>query len=179
MKISICQLLDDYLDHDLDPVERSQFIAHLSECSSCRQAIAEQERLESLLAEANARLEPSPVGLVIQIEECLRQNRRRRWVVVAAAVAATAAAICLVCRTPLRPGPSEFPVTEPVAESNSPQLPQPSLSVRVSFPHDANVFAVREKSDSPNVTIVHVYSGLLSSPGSAKRISLDMERSNE
>src|SRR5262245_51395656 len=97
MKTSLCQLLDDYLDHDLGPAENTNFVAHISECPSCQQAVSDHERLKNLLTEAVG-VEPIPEDLVAKIEGGLQLRRRQRWVAASAALAATAAAIWLVSR---------------------------------------------------------------------------------
>jgi len=175
-----CQLLEDYLDHDLTGTDLSRFIDHLLECTLCRQAVADHKRLQSLLTEASARLEPIPEKLVPRIESRVKSARRRRIAGTAAALAATAAALWLLTRyLPQRHGPAPSIATNLIGLSPPPG-PKVADSVRVSFPHDANLFFVRENSDSPNVTVVHVYSGLWSPPHrSRNRASDSPERSDE
>jgi len=164
MKTSLCQSLDDYLDHDLTPAERVRFVAHLPECPSCSQAVADHQRLETLLGEAVARLEPTPQDLVVQIEARLRLARRRRWIAAAAALAASAAVIWLVVHNLPQTGEPELPVVKVTPESHGIEPSAAACPVRITFPASANVLVVREKSESPNVTIVRVYSGLASAP---------------
>jgi anti-sigma factor RsiW len=167
MKASLCQSLDDYLDHDLVPAERARFVAHLSECPSCKQAVEENQQLENMLVEAIG-LEPVPRNLVAQVKDRLRLRRRRRWVAAAAALAATAATVFLVVRNlPLTPQ-SELPAAKVSSERPVVVAAPARDPVRIIFPADANVLVVREKSDSPNVTIVRVYAGLRSSPTRAQ-----------
>jgi hypothetical protein len=167
MKPSLCQLLQDYLDHDLVPAERARFVAHLPECPSCKQAVEENQRLENMLVEAIG-LEPVPRNLVAQVKDRLRLRRRRRWVAAAAALAATAATAFLVVRNLPRTPQSELPAAKVSNEPRVVVMAPASDPVRITFPVDANVLMVREKSDSPNVTIVRVYSGLMPSPARAR-----------
>jgi len=161
MKTSPCQLLDDYLDHDLEPAERTRFVAHLPECASCRQAVEEHERLKTLLAEA-VDLERVPENLITQIEAGLRLwRRRRRWIAAAAALTAAAATILLVARNLSRTPEPDWPVVQVGTEPPVSVAPPTADPVRITFPPGANVLVVREKSESPNITIVRVYSGQL------------------
>ncbi len=52
--MSHCNLLDDYLDRDLSPAARDEFEDHLSECESCRAAVAECGMLYAALADKTA-----------------------------------------------------------------------------------------------------------------------------
>jgi hypothetical protein len=160
MKRPPCQLLDDYLDHDLEPGDHTRFVAHLSKCPSCQQAVADYNRLENILTEAIA-LEPIPENITARIEAGLQRQGLWRWGVASAMLAATAAAIWLIAhyfsQTP-ELNLSVVEVTTPPAESKTSPSAGP---VRISFPADANVLVMREKSESPNVTVVHVYSGLM------------------
>src|SRR5438874_1760968 len=137
MKTSLCQALDDYLDHDLAPAESVRFVAHLSECPSCRQAVAEHQRLENLLGETVARLETAPGNLVMQIEGGLRLARRRRWVAAAAALAATAATICLVARQFPRIPEPDLPMVKVAIKPPVIAAPLEASPVRIKFPAGA------------------------------------------
>ena len=176
----MCQFLDDYLDHDLAQAEVALFVAHLSECPKCHEAVAEHHRLETLLADATSRLEPVPSHLVPRIESRVRMVRRRRWAGFGAGLAASVAVAWLIGRylplahefePPVAKGPTEL----------SPSLGQPSTGqVRITFPAGANVLIVREKSESPNVTFIQIYSGLCRAPSLTKgRSSSIPERSHE
>jgi hypothetical protein len=179
MRTPACEYLEDYLDHDLAGVELSQFVDHLPECSSCRLAIAEHERLEKLVIDA-ARLEPIPAGLVSRIEARMRLTRRLRWAGIAAAVAASFAVIWLIGHyVPLAKQPEPAVAIGPTEPSPSETLPAAD-HVRVTFPAGSNVLIVREKSEIPNVTFVQIYSGLYRGPSLAKAPSSSTpERSHE
>jgi anti-sigma factor RsiW len=166
MKTSPCQSLDDYLDHDLEPAELARFVAHLSECPSCEQAVADHQRLENLLGEA-VELDAVPENLVVRIESGLQLRRQRRWVAAAAALAATAATIWLIARNLPRTPEPELPVVEVTTQPTVVKASPSAVPVRISFPLGANVLVVREDSESPNITIVHVYSGLMPAPARA------------
>jgi hypothetical protein len=98
----------------------------------------------------------------------------------AMALAATAAALWLVVRHLPQPNGQKPSIVKARVEPFPPPKAKPDDSVQVSFPRDKNLFFVREKSESPNVTIVHVYSGLASDRHeSANKTSLEIERSDE
>jgi hypothetical protein len=175
MKSSPCESLDDYLDHDLDPADSAHFVAHLPECPSCQHAVAEHQRLETLLGEAVG-LEAVPENLVMQIETGLQPRRQRRWVAAAAGLAATAAAIFVVARNLPRTIEPDLPVVKEVIEPPVVAAPPARDPVRITFPPGANVLVVREKSDSPNITIVRVYTGLM--PRQARAPTPETEPSN-
>jgi hypothetical protein len=173
-----CQFLDDYLDHDLAQAEVALFVAHLSECPKCREAVAEHHRLETLLANATSRLEPVPSHLVPRIESRVRMVRRRRWAGFSASLAASVAVAWLLSR--YLPPDHQFdpPVANGPSELSLSSIQQPSGQVRITFPAGANVLIVREKSESPNVTFIQIYSGLCRAPSLAKASSIP-ERSHE
>lgn len=161
-----CQFLDDYLAHDLAGEEQTRFTAHLADCPQCSRAVADQERLEGLLVEATARMEPVPPGLVRQIESRLRSTSRRRLAGAVAALLSTAAIIWLLVHRPTPPAEPE--VTQKVAGFTpvAPEAPRSAASVRVTFP-TGNVLAIKEKAESENVTLIRVYPGLRPAPQTA------------
>jgi anti-sigma factor RsiW len=160
MKTHLCQLLNDYLDHDLEPDEKAHFVAHLSECRNCRQAVANHRRLKNLLEEA-VRLEPIPESLIPKIEARLGLRRWRRWIAGSAALAATAATIWLITHHFPRTPDQDLSVVKVATQPTGIKASSSPVPVRISFPADANVLVMREKSESPNITIVHVYTGLM------------------
>lgn len=180
MNMSSCQFLDDYLDHDLAQTEVALFVAHLSECPSCRQEVAEQHRLETLLADATSQLEPVPSHLVTRIRSRVSMVRRRRWVGFSAGLAASVAVAWLIGRHLPLAHEFEPPVARGPTEPSASLAQSPAGQVRVTFPAGANVLIVREKSESPNVTFIQIYSGLCKAPSLTKgRSSSIPERSHQ
>jgi len=141
MNASLCELLDDYVAHDLTGDERARFAAHLSDCAACRRAVDEQRRLDSLLVEATARLVSVPASLAERVERRLRIARSRRLAAGVALLAATAAAICIWLRNP---PPTDAPTPPARVQPEAPpsELPLAVDPVRVTFPADANVLVV-------------------------------------
>ncbi len=152
MLMSPCQLLDDYLAHDLIGDEHTRFVAHLPDCPECRRAVREQQRLDDLLMEATAELEPVPAGLTGRIERRLRAARRRRVAAALTALVAAVAGLWLFGR----PAPRMDDPRPPLAQVPS-EPPRPAARVRVTFPARANLLAVPVPTDSPNVTALLVY----------------------
>ncbi len=145
---------------------------------NCRQAVAEQHRLETLLADATSRLEPVPSHLVPRIKSRVRMVRRRRWAGIGVGLAASVAAAWLIGRYFDLAHRFEPPVAKGPTELSPPMAQQPPGQVRITFPAGANVLIVREKSESPNVTFIQVYSGLCRAPSLTKASSIP-ERSHE
>ena len=91
--------INRYLDDDLNPEERAQFEAHLSDCPACRRALARQRALFALLdglAEA-----PVPADLREAVLAGLPRRRAAplgRWLLMAQA-AATVALLALAWPT--------------------------------------------------------------------------------
>jgi anti-sigma factor RsiW len=151
-----CQALDDYLAHDVAGEELTGFTAHLADCPACARAVREQRRLEGLLTEATARLEPLPAGLTRRVADRVHSARLRRLAVAAVALLAAAAAVVawMVTRPAVVPHDPE-----PRQAQVQPEPPPEEASARVRFP-TADVVVVREELDQPNVTFLWVYPGL-------------------
>jgi anti-sigma factor RsiW len=161
MNPSPCQLLDDYVAHDLTGDDLARFEAHLPDCSQCHRAVREERQLDAMLSEAVTRLDPSPEGLSKRVERRLRVAQHRRVAAVVLASAASVVIMVLVGRFVLRTEPPKL--TEQVRvqpEPPEPDGPPAAERVRVTFPAGVGVIAIPEPSESPNVTIIRVYTGL-------------------
>ena len=90
-----CDRLDDYLGGWLDGPARTEFEAHLEQCSACRQQAEQQRQLDALLSRAGSHLEDIPPVLIKRIERRLREARQRRLVASAASGLAAAALLIL------------------------------------------------------------------------------------
>jgi hypothetical protein len=161
MNPSPCQLLVDYITHDLSGDDLARFEAHLSVCSQCQRAIREERRLDAMLLEASKRLHQSPEGLSERVERRLRVAQHRRIATSVLALAASIVLMTLVGRFVIRtepPMPTEQVKVQP--EPPVPKAPLPADQVRVTFPAGIGVLAVPEPSESSNVTVIRVYTGL-------------------
>jgi anti-sigma factor RsiW len=103
-----CRRLDAYIDGELSREIRGLFVAHLDQCSACREAIDQQRWIDSVLTSAAAaELESAP-----PLREMRRRRpSRRRWLPLAAA-AAVAALVALPLLTPRR---SDVPGAGPLS----------------------------------------------------------------
>jgi Putative zinc-finger len=149
----LCQLLNDFLAHDLAGDERQRFVEHLAGCPACREAVAENQRLTGRLIEAVERMEPVPSALAGRVERRIRVVRRRRIAFAALALAASVALIAVWLQRPVEP--------PPIAKNSGPLVAELTPRVRVAFP-DKNLIAVPVESESRNVTVLLVYPGLRS-----------------
>ncbi|HVC93638.1 MAG TPA: zf-HC2 domain-containing protein [Pirellulales bacterium] len=83
-----CDDLDRFLDDDLSPRARMDFVAHLAECASCSRAVSLEKRIDWLLASAKMELGAVPSSLTGKIERELRASARRRSFVTIGSLAA-------------------------------------------------------------------------------------------
>ncbi len=133
--MNLCEQLNDFLDGEDCP----GFAVHLQECAACRDAVEQYERLSDCLAN-----EPVPAGLT-------RRVRRRLMIGTVRRVAVAASILMTVVGAgwwTMRPRPMDKAlVAKAVTADERP--------VQVTFRDD--IIAVQEKSDSPNVTFLWVY----------------------
>jgi hypothetical protein len=172
MPSTLCQLLEDYMNHDLTPADCARFETHLRECAPCRQALGEERDLDALLS--TALREPLPGGFEGNFQLRLRAAKRRRLIAAMVAVAASVALIVLVFRpfrTPDQPPPAPHVEALPAPPPSS--GPPPAAQAQVRFPKNAGVVAVPVPSDSPNVTIVQVYPALHKVSWSKNKVSAE------
>src|SRR5262249_20129472 len=152
---------DGYLGKWLTREEQVEFEAHLANCPDCRQFVQEQQRLDDLLARANAALVPVPTALIDQVNHRLRRARRRRAAVWAAGLAAAGVLIGVLVPWFLAQRPAqEEPVRPAVAEAPAPRpepAPDPRSLVEVTFQAPSDLIAVPRKTEDPSVTIIWVY----------------------
>jgi hypothetical protein len=172
MKASGCYQADGYVGKWLTNEERIEFEMHLGDCPDCRQFVDECQRLESLLARANAACVPVPPALIGRIEHRIRKRRRKAaaW---AASLAAAGVLICAILAWyVVQRVPNARSVQPPVVA----QLPQPAAlmrvrdprpSVEVTFEPSSDVIAVPHRTDNPSVTIIWVYPTIKMDQGSS------------
>jgi anti-sigma factor RsiW len=157
--MNLCEMLDDYVAHDLVPPERARFEAHLALCPACRQSVEAERCLDSLLAEAATG--PVPEGLSERVRWRLVAARRRRVAAGLSLLAACASAFVLAghwltVQQPSTPAPEAKAPSIPPAPEAPPATPQ----IHVTFRDPARVLAVPVPSDSPHVTLIQIYTGL-------------------
>ena len=180
MSIPECDRLDDYLLDGLSEEEASAFEAHLAGCSTCRDELEHQRRIDGLLAQGTGRFEAVPRWLIDRIEGRVHRSARRRVVrlaggLSAAALAVSALAVWLTVGG-LGPGNNRQPLVhervEPGDDGNQVDppggptpRPQPVASVSIADPSAAILVPVETKQ--PNVSIVWIYPtvGPVQAPG--------------
>jgi anti-sigma factor RsiW len=175
----LCQLLDDYLAHDLAKADCARFTAHLANCAACRQAVSEQDRFDRLLEQVVDHLNAVPERLVeATARRCKRQRRIRQALVATGLVAASIFLALLLL--PRKEAASTTPESAPEAVVKVEPLPSPPQvaaqpHVAVRFPTSANVMAVPLETSNPHVTIVWTYPSLRQPPPEAAAPSSDKE----
>jgi anti-sigma factor RsiW len=165
-----CEQLDEYLCGWLSPDEAAEFAAHLAGCSACREECAVQRRIDRLLAEGAAGIEPVPAALADRIERGVRAARRRRRVGWACALTAAAGIVLALGlwgapRSSFLRNDARPVVTAPVAADDLPQQPvlpssakpQAAAIARVTLVDSSSAILVPVESHSPNVTVVRIY----------------------
>jgi anti-sigma factor RsiW len=149
-----CSNLDSYLLDDLSPADATAFAEHLDSCEECREAIEEQQWIDSLL-QTSSRLEsevpPPHIARELRVTVARRESFRRRAMGIALA---TAAALLIATTWLLHNSGAGFP--EHVATTI--ELPTVPESPRATFVATGDAIAVPVKSRHPDVTIVRVYS---------------------
>ena len=110
----ICDSAAAYVLGALPAGERSEFEAHLDQCTDCRQSVSELAGIPGLLSRVSpadlADPEPVPDTLVPRLLRAVRRSGRRRRVVVG--LLSAAAVVLAVTGTALvvdRGGPTDFP----------------------------------------------------------------------
>jgi hypothetical protein len=166
--IDDCKNLDAFLVGDLSGDATARFAEHLKSCTECREAVDEQQWIDSLLrSDESAALEPAPTSL----RETLRTSvvqRRRSARFVAAGFAAVAAAIVLAVGwtvTTVRQEndsaaqnggivANQDPAGQPpvqLSDTTEAQRPQ------ATFVSSGDAIAVPVASVDDNVTVVNLY----------------------
>jgi hypothetical protein len=169
--VNPCDRLDAYFDGDLAVDERRAFVAHLSACPACSEAVDQQHWIDGLLqSEAAAAIELAPA-----IEIPLRRIHRRRLVLAAAAAAFVALAARPLLPLPRREGPGEGAATAARQLSSdeggavgrpspSPSAPRPlfdlqgrGIGARATFASNGSAIAVPLPAVAPDVTVMRLY----------------------
>lgn len=170
MNSAECDCLDGYLSGWLSGDEAARFRAHLAECPDCTRKIDDERRIDRLLAQGAAKLQPVPPALIGRIEDEIRSMRRRRvirWAfgLSTAVAVALAAAVWLTLQTGrLAPGPKPI-VQKPTEAENgehdaaSPARPasEGEARARVTLADRTEGIVVPLETSNPNVSIVLIY----------------------
>ena len=162
MNQSPCELLDDYLNHDLAVSVQNAFQRHLASCPECREVVNELQAVTSFQATALEQ-EPVPNTLMLKVDRARRQRRRRQagWAVGIAAgmVIALLSWWGLSDDNVPSPQPQEPPI---VREDLSPKPKDEEVTapIQVVVEPSSRIIAVPVKSDDPNITVIWTYQTL-------------------
>jgi predicted anti-sigma-YlaC factor YlaD len=159
---SECNKLDAYLADDLPSGAATQYVQHLEQCESCREAVAQQRWVDDLLRSREiASLEPLPSELRNTLRKSITQRRRTaRRFACSLAAAATVAIVAIgwtLQSTHLdnSRGLDRNRIAVHVA-STSPDPRNPTLP-RATFVSNGDTIVVPIESTHNDVTIVRLY----------------------
>lgn len=163
-----CDQLDTYLLGDLPSTAAARFETHLTDCTNCREAIAQQRWIDCLLrSDELASLEPVPSELGRAVRKSIVHRRQAsRYAAYGLAAAATLAAVAAGWTLKLNRQADEVVNgnTDQVAEHYAPDThdthPMPTSNPsapRATFTNYANTITVPLESSDDDVTIVQLY----------------------
>lgn len=153
-----CNKLDAYLADDLPASEALRFESHLEACSACREAIDEQNWVDSLLqSPARIQIEFTPTTILDSVRPSVAHRGRR---ILQAVYAFAAAAVLLIGlgrfalhRHVVHPKVS---ARQDIVAIQGVDIPA-HLQSQATFDASTDVIAVSLESPSTDVTIVQVY----------------------
>lgn len=161
-----CAWLDDYLDSELGEDEVVLFEGHLVGCDQCAEAVEQQRWLDGVLRSPRAaELESAPRSALAKVAAAA--DRRRR---VAVAVALAAALAAIAAWPASRVAPPETPEEgllsvaaapghHPAETTEHPSSgPSDGASAPARFVSTGDAIVVPVAVESPDVTVVQVYS---------------------
>ena len=168
-----CELLDAFLDDELNAAEMASFEAHLSQCTDCRESVSQQRWIDCALRADETATQSAPSAILAATAEAIvgvrRKQRLRRMLAGSLAAAASVALLAVwQLQTPnLAPGSAGGSVTMPVdvvqreatprRSRGLEEEPRASSKIAATFTAGGNGIAIPVASDSPDVTIVQFY----------------------
>lgn len=171
---NLCERLDAFLDGELNAADEARFEAHLSQCSDCREAAAQQRWINAALRSDEIAEHAAPMVVLAATANTIaamrRQQRVRRLLVGSLAAAASLALLAAwQMREPTAaPGSAGGPVAMPVDVVQRDATPRQSRGLQedvptsvksvATFTAGGNGIAIPVASESPEVTIVQFYS---------------------
>jgi anti-sigma factor RsiW len=169
---NMCELLDAFLDEELNAVEMASFEAHLLQCTDCRESVRQQQWIDGALRADEVAAQTAPLSLLAATAEAITDVRRkqRRGMLAGSLVAAASVALLVSWswRTPtVAPGSAGGSVTMPedvVQRDATPprrrgleEEAPASSKIAATFTASGSGIALPVASDSPDVTIVQFY----------------------
>ena len=168
-----CDLLDAFLDGELNAVEMAGFEAHLSQCADCRESVTQQRWIDGALRVNEVATQTAPPTLLAATAEAIttvhRKQRLRRMLAGSLAAAASVALLAVwQLREPtLAPGSAGGSVTTSIDITQRSATPRQSrglleethtpAKIPATFIAGGGGIAIPVASDSPDVTIVQFY----------------------
>jgi len=155
---SDCDKLDAYLADDLSTDEALRFESHLQKCDACREAIDEQNWVDSLLqSSVRLQIERTPTTILDSVRPTVARRDRRKLQTAYGFAAAAVLLIGLVWfalyRHGVRPKAS---ATQDVAVVHAARVPA-HKQPQATFVSSTDAIAVSLESSSADVTVVQVY----------------------
>ena len=153
-----CSKLDAYLAGDLSRDDSVRFERHLSSCEACREAIDQQNWIDSMLRSPRlSQLEPAPPH-VVKPSRTARTPRRRHALVAACGLASAAALLVAISHWQLnRQAMTNANQTTGINHTAEIPLAAQNKPPTATFIGGPDVIAVPVESHSPNVTVVRIY----------------------
>lgn len=168
-----CELLDAFLDDELNALEMASFEAHLSQCTDCRESVRQQQWIDGALRVNEVAAHTAPLAVLAATAEAITDVRRKqRLPRMIAGSLATAASVALLAawhlrEPPLPPGSAGGSVTTsvdiaqheatPRRSRGLEEEPRASSKIAATFTAGGSGIAIPVASDSPDVTIVQFY----------------------
>ncbi|HEX4414781.1 MAG TPA: zf-HC2 domain-containing protein [Lacipirellulaceae bacterium] len=149
-----CSNLDSYLLGDLSSADSAAFAEHLAGCEDCREAIEQQQWVDSMLqasSHLDTQVPPRHIASEFRVVAASRESFRKRVIAIALATAAT----LLVAATWLLAHSGNKSTNHVVTTIDASAAP---LRQQATFVAGNDTIAVPVKSTHADVTIVRVYS---------------------
>lgn len=150
----ICSNLDNFLLGDLSPADEVAFADHLNGCEECREAIEQQQWIDSIL-QASTHLDtqapPTHIANELRAAVVNRESLRKRVIAIAFATAAT----LLIAATWLLTHSGDKTPIHVATTTEASILPS---RPHATFVAGDDAIAVPVKSTHSDVTIVRIYS---------------------
>ena len=168
-----CELLDAFLDGELNALEMASFEAHMSQCTDCRESVRRQQWIDGALRANEVAAHTAPLAVLAATAEAITDVRRKQRLrrVIAGSLAAAASVALLAIWQPraphLAPGSAGGAAATPNGVVQREPTPRQSRglleeihtqpNIAATFTASGNGIAIPVASDSPDVTIVQFY----------------------
>lgn len=168
-----CDLLDAFLDGDLNAAEMASFEAHLLQCADCRESVTQQRWIDGALRADEVATQTASSTLLTATAEAIttvRRKQRLRHMLAGSLAAAASVALLAAWQlrdSPLAPGSAGGAAATPNDIAQHDATPRQSrgrleethtpAKTAATFTAGGSGIAIPVASDSPDVTIVQFY----------------------